>query len=69
MAVRLGEPADPMLPTASFDRMSLFNRVPLEPNGEYYVRVRAHTTPRNAGFIWPWQGDDFVGFAKFTFLR
>jgi hypothetical protein len=55
--------------TAGFDRMSLFSRVPLEPNGEYYVRVRAHTTPRNAGFIWPWQGDDFVGFAKFTFLR
>jgi hypothetical protein len=55
--------------TASFDRMSLFSRVPLEPNGDYYVRVRAHTTPRNAGFIWPWQGDDFVGFAKFTFIR
>jgi hypothetical protein len=55
--------------TASFDRLSLFSRVPLEPNGDYYVRVRAHTTPRNAGFIWPWQGDDFVGFAKFTFIR
>jgi hypothetical protein len=55
--------------TAGFDRMALFSRVALEPNGDYYVRVRAHTTPRNASFIFPWQGDDVVGLAKFTFIR
>jgi hypothetical protein len=32
------------------------------------VRVRAHTTPRNAAFVWPW-GSDVAGLAKFTFLR
>jgi hypothetical protein len=54
--------------TTQFERLPLF-RVPLEDNGEYYVRVRAHTSPRNASFVWPWQGDDVVGLAKFTFLR
>jgi hypothetical protein len=52
-----------------FDRLDLFHRVRLEPNAEYYVRVRARTTPRNASFVWPWQGTDVAGLAKFTFLR
>jgi hypothetical protein len=55
--------------TAQFDKMPLFRGVRLESNAEYYVRVRAHTSPRNASFVWPWQGDDVVGFAKFTFIR
>ena len=55
--------------TSGFEKMPLFRGAPLEPNGEYYVRVRAHTTPRNAAFLWPWQGHDVVGLAKFTFLR
>jgi hypothetical protein len=55
--------------TSDFARLSLFHGVPLEPNAEYYVRVRARATPRNATFIWPWQADDAVGLAKFTFLR
>ena len=55
--------------TSDFDKMPLFRNVRLEPNAEYYVRVRAHTSPRNASFVWPWQGDDVVGFAKFTFIR
>lgn len=55
--------------TTQFERLALFRSVPLEDNGEYYVRVRAHTSPRNASFVWPWQGDDVVGLAKFTFLR
>lgn len=56
--------------TAQFERLQLFRGVRLESNAEYYVRVRAHTTPRNnASFVWPWQGDDVVGFAKFTFIR
>jgi hypothetical protein len=55
--------------TTGFDRMALFSRVPLQANAEYYVRVRAHSSPRNAAFLMPWQGDDVVGLAKFTFLR
>ena len=55
--------------TAQFDRLPLFRSLSLETNGEYYVRVRAHTAPRNASFVWPWQGDDVVGLTKFTLIR
>ena len=55
--------------TNGFDRLSLFSRVSLQPNAEYYLRVRAHATPRNAAFLMPWQGDDVVGSVKFTFMR
>jgi hypothetical protein len=51
-----------------FDRLPLFSSASLEPNAEYYLRVRAHTTPRNASFVWPW-GDDIAGLARFTFLK
>lgn len=52
-----------------FVRLNLFSSERLEPNAEYYVRVRARTTPRNTAFVWPWQGTDVAGLAKFTFLR
>ena len=52
-----------------FERLNLFRSDRLEPNVEYYVRVRARTTPRNASFVWPWRGTDVAGLAKFTFLR
>jgi hypothetical protein len=52
-----------------FERLPLFSARTLERNAEYYVRVRAHTTPRNASFVWPWQGTDVSGLAKFTVLR
>jgi hypothetical protein len=55
--------------TTQFERLPLFRRVPLESNAEYYVRVRAHSQPRSASFVWPWGGDDVVGLAKFTFFR
>ncbi|HEX9367775.1 MAG TPA: DUF4390 domain-containing protein [Vicinamibacterales bacterium] len=55
--------------TADFTRLSLFRGVPLEANAEYYLKVRANTSPRNASFIWPWTGDDAVGLAKFTFMK
>src|SRR5947208_3854739 len=55
--------------TSDFARLSLFRGVSLEPNAEHYVRVRAHATPRNVTFIWPWLGDDAVGLAKLTFRR
>jgi hypothetical protein len=52
-----------------FQRLNLFSSARLEPNVEYYVRVRARTTPRNTSFVWPWRGTDVAGLAKFTFLR
>jgi hypothetical protein len=55
--------------TSDFARLSLFHGVALEPNAEYYVRVRANASPRNSAFLWPWAADDAVGFAKFTFIR
>jgi hypothetical protein len=51
-----------------FDKLPLFNSGTLEGNSEYYLRVRAHTIPRNASFVWPWEGG-IAGLAKFTFLR
>jgi hypothetical protein len=53
----------------NFDKLPLFSNRTLEPNAEYYLRVRARTSPRNASFVWPWQGSDVAGLAKFTFLR
>ena len=55
--------------TRDFARLSLFRGAALEPNAEYYVRVTANASPRNSAFVWPWQGDDAMGFAKFTFIR
>ena len=55
--------------TADFERLPLFSSVTLEPNAEYYVRVRAHTTPRDAAFVWPWNGRDVMALAKFTFVQ
>ncbi len=51
-----------------FEKLPLFSNALLEPNAEYYLRVRAHSTPRNASFVWPWEGG-VAGLAKFTFLR
>ncbi len=51
-----------------FERIPLSATSSLENNGEYYVRVRAHTRPHNAWFFWPWGGTVF-GQAKFTFIQ
>ena len=51
-----------------FERIPLSATAALETNGEYYVRVRAHTRPHNAWFFWPWGGTAF-GQAKFTFIQ
>ena len=55
--------------TTEFERLPLFSTVSLESNAEYYVRVSAHATPGNVSFVWPWQGNDVVGFMKFTLIR
>jgi hypothetical protein len=51
-----------------FEGIPLSATAALETNGEYYVRVRAHTRPHNAWFFWPWGGTTF-GQAKFTFIQ
>ena len=49
------------------DRKPLFRTVNLEPNREYYVRVRAEIRPRNGAFLWPW-GSGSSAQTKFTFI-
>lgn len=51
----------------TIDRIALFRTVRLEPNREYYVRVRAEVRPRNAAFVWPWGGGRSAQ-TKFTFI-
>ena len=51
-----------------FDRLPLFNAAELEPNAEYYVRVRVRTRPRVTFFFWPWGRDAASGMARFTFI-
>ena len=52
----------------SFDKLPLFSSDVLERNAEYSLRIRAHTMPRNASFVWPWERG-IAGLAKFTFLQ
>jgi len=49
------------------DRKLLFRTTNLEPNREYYVRVRAEIRPRNGALLWPW-GSSSWAQAKFTFI-
>jgi hypothetical protein len=51
-----------------FVRVPLLKTTLLETNGEYSVRVRAHTRPHNTWFFWPWSGTA-LGQAKFTFIQ
>jgi hypothetical protein len=52
----------------AFDRLPLFTTADLEPNVEYYVRVRVRTRPRVTWFFWPWDRATATGFAHFTFI-
>jgi len=51
-----------------FSRLPLFSTSRLEPNSEYYIRVRVRTRPHNALFVLPWDRDGLLGSATFTFL-
>ena len=52
-----------------FERVSLASGDVLEPNGDYYVRVRVRASPRRAFFLWPWGRADAAGRADFTFIK
>ena len=51
-----------------FSRLPLFSTSKLEPNSEYYIRVKVRTRPHNALFVLPWDRDGVLGSATFTFL-
>jgi hypothetical protein len=51
-----------------FERLSLFSTAPLEPNADYYVRVRVRMRPHNSMFFLPWDRAAASGMAKFTFI-
>ncbi len=59
---------DVRLLVTKIDRLPLFRTLSLEPNREYYVRVRAEVRPRNAAFLWPWGTGGRSAQAKFTFI-
>jgi hypothetical protein len=52
----------------TFERLPLFSTAELEPNSEYYVRVRARARPRSTWSLLPWDRGGAWGHAKFTFL-
>jgi hypothetical protein len=53
-----------------FKQLSLFGTQGLEPNGEFYVRVRARTRPRVNWFLfWPWEHGVPAGEARFTLIQ
>jgi len=51
-----------------FDSVPLSMTSALEANGEYYVRIRARSRPRNSWSFWPWDRTVVLGHAKFTFI-
>jgi hypothetical protein len=51
----------------NFDRVALFRTSILEPNREYYVRVRAQVRPQSGGMLWPWSSGRSTQ-TKFTFI-
>jgi len=56
----------------AFQRVLLEPAEPLEPNTEYYVRVRLYATPRRTVSLWsmwPFGREDATGRATFTFIR
>jgi hypothetical protein len=52
----------------AFERIPIASTAALEPNGEYYVRVRAVSRQRNSWFAWPWDHGAILGSARFTFI-
>lgn len=52
----------------AFQRLPLFSTRTLEPNTEYYIRVRARTSPRSTWSVLPWDRASLLGSARFTFI-
>ncbi len=53
----------------TFERLPLFKTAALEPNTEYYIRVRARSKPHLGWFaFWPFERGTASGYAHFTFI-
>jgi hypothetical protein len=52
-----------------FDRIAVPVNEALEPNADYYLRVRLQARPHLKFSLWPWGRDDGSGRADFTFIR
>jgi hypothetical protein len=63
-----GDPEEVQRAITVFSRLPLFSTRKLEPNAEYYIRVKVRTRPHNALFFLPWSRDGVLGSATFTFL-
>ena len=53
----------------TFEKVPISPEASLEPNADYYVRVRLHASPKGTFSLWPWGRDDGSGRADFTFIR
>lgn len=53
----------------SFASVPIAGSEPLEPNADYYVRVRLDATPHLKFSLWPFGRTDATGRADFTFIR
>jgi hypothetical protein len=67
-AERTEHPGDVQEWMTHFDRVPLQPSEPLQPNGDYYVRVRMQASPKRTLILWPWS-DGRSGRAAFTFIR
>jgi hypothetical protein len=52
-----------------FEHVPLSDGDSMEPNAEYYVRVRIRSSPHRSFFLWPWSRDDADVRADFTYIR
>jgi hypothetical protein len=53
----------------AFDAVPIRASETLEPNADYYVRVRLDAHPHLRFSLWPWGRTDAAGRADFTFIR
>jgi hypothetical protein len=66
---RLTQEAEVRAALTAFDRVPLDPREALQPNADYYLRVRLRTQPRLAFSLWPFGSDDGSGRKDFTFIK
>jgi len=52
----------------SFERVPIGTSERLEPNAEYYVRIRLQASPKLTFSLVPWSADMATGRADFTFI-
>jgi hypothetical protein len=53
----------------TFEKVSVADGSALQPNTEYYIRVRMRASPRRTFPLWPWTSDDGSGRAAFTYIH